>query len=110
MPLRETALQGHTFLCLMYVGMISALLFDLCSPVFRCKSMLAHLGVDILLCTASVLMCFYALAATGCDTLRLYMALGLATGALLYRFGPRRAILYLANLIRRNRNSADRSE
>ena len=110
MPLRETAFQGYTFLALMYVGFLSAFLYDLSAPGMNSRSWLVRAGVDILLCTATTLMSFAALTLTGCGTLRLYMALALLAGALIYRFGFRALGKGFINLFRRNRKSGPDGE
>ena len=110
MPLRETAYQGYTFLALVYVGAAIGFLYDLARPALNSRFWTARILADLLLCAASAAMALAALYWTGCGKLRLYMALALACGALVYHFGIRRIFVFVMNLFRGNRNSAAGSE
>ncbi|MBQ9299010.1 MAG: hypothetical protein IJ214_00715 [Clostridia bacterium] len=110
MPLRETAFQGYTFLALIYAGAVIAFLYDLALPALNSPSWPAHVLADLLLCAAAASVVLAALFLTGCGSLRLYMALALLCGALIYRLGIRRFFSTVINLLRRNRNSARHSE
>ena len=110
MILWETAFQAETFLAFLAVGLASALLCDLASPALRSPSLAAHVAADFLLCAATGILCFFALALTGRDSLRLYMALALFGGAALYRLGIRRLIAFLWKICAGKRKKPERGE
>ncbi|MBQ9198374.1 MAG: hypothetical protein IJ157_14230 [Clostridia bacterium] len=110
MPLRETAFQGYTFLALLYAGAAIGFFYDLALPALNSASWLAHLLADLLLCASGAALVLAALFYTDCGSLRLYMAVALLCGALIYRLGIRRLFAAVIKLLRRNRNSAGNSE
>lgn len=110
MMLWETAFQAEAFAAFAGVGLISAFLYDLASPAFGSASVAVHLATDFLLSAATGILCFFALAMTGRDTLRLYMALALFLGAAVYRLGAHRFLAFLTKFWKRNRKSAGSGE
>ena len=92
------------------VGLASGLLCDLAAPAFRSRSAAVHIAADFLLCSATAILCFFALAMTGREALRLYMALALAMGAALYRLGVHRLFIFITNLWKKNRKSPGSGE
>lgn len=110
MRMAETAFQADTFLAFAAVGLLSALLYDLCTPIFRSRYVPAHVAADFLLGAFTMTLCFFALAMTDRGEMRFYMALALFLGALLYRLGIHRLFAWGIKLWNRNRNPGKRSE
>lgn len=110
MILWETAFQAETFMAFLGVGLISAFLCDLASPAFRSRTAAVHIATDFLLCVCTMILCFFALALTGREVLRLYMALALMLGGLLYRLGAHRIFVFITKLWKQNRKSAGNGE
>lgn len=106
----ETAFQAEAFMAFLTVGLASGLLCDLAAPAFRSHSAAVHIAADFLLCSATAILCFFALAMTGREALRLYMALDLAMGAALYRLGVHRLFIFITNLWKKNRKSPGSGE
>lgn len=109
MPLRETAFQGYTFLALLYAGALSALLFDVLSPLSRLNAAF-RVMMDLFLCTGAAFLCFLALEATHCDALRLYMPLSFLLGGIIYHLGIRRLLQFVIKLIRPDRKKDNHGE
>ena len=110
MMMWETAFQAEAFAAFAGVGLISALLYDLASPAFGSSSVAVHIAADFLLSAVTGILCFFALALTGRDSLRLYMALALLGGAALYRLGIRRLIAFLWKICAGKRKKPERGE
>lgn len=110
MPMRETAFQAYTFLAFCYVGIMSALLYDVLLPGLRAGQGIFHIVLDLFLCAATAFGCFLALAVTRCGELRAYMLLALFLGAALYRLGLRRLAAGMINFFRRERRKPKNSE
>lgn len=99
-PLYETANQGYTLLYLLYAGMLWEALYCLLSPLMRRIGILAHFGMQMLLCVCGVFLCFLALEKTGCDVLRPYMLLSVGCGAMIFRLGIGAILHAVAKLLR----------
>ena len=110
MIVRETAFQAETFAAFLGAGLAAALLYDLLTPVFRSRSVAVHVSADFLLCVCTMILCFFALALTGRNALRGYMALALFMGAAVYRLGIHRLLTSLINLWTKNRKSSGDGE
>lgn len=110
MTMWETAFQAEAFAAFAGVGLISALLYDLASPAFGSSSVAVHIAADFLLSAVTGILCFFALAMTGRDALRLYMALALFLGAAAYRLGVHRLLALFIKIWKRDRKSAGNGE
>lgn len=110
MILWETAFQAETFMAFLGAGLIAAFLYDLASPAFRSSAVAVHIAADFLLCVFTMILCFFALALTGREALRLYMALALMLGGMLYRLGAHRLLSSIINLWKKNRKSSGSGE
>lgn len=110
MRMAETAFQADTFLAFVAAGLLSALLYDLCTPIFRSRYIPAHAAADFLLGAFTMTLCFFALALTDRGEMRLYMALALFLGALLYRLGIHCLFAWAIKCLRGKRNPGKCSE
>lgn len=110
MRMAETAFQADTFMAFVTVGLAAALLYDLATPVFRSRLAAVHVAADLILCAVTMVLCFFALALTGRNTLRLYMALALFLGALIYRAGVHRLLAGMIFFLAEKRNLRKHSE